>query len=96
MNQAKIPLDAFYYGLKKAALDHNFFSVADFDIHEYDKILSGMDVSWVIPDKFIAFSTIDVKDVDFFLRVTKLINYFRKNNVTTIVRLTKPLYDATM
>lgn len=55
-----------------------------------------MDVSWVVPDKFIAFSTVDVRDVDFFLRVTKLVNYFHRNNVTTIVRLTKPLYDARM
>lgn len=96
LNQARISLEAFYYGLKKACLDHNFFSVRNFNINEYDKVLFGMDVSWVVPDKFIAFSTVDVRDVDFFLRVTKLVNFFGKNNVTTIVRLTKPLYDARM
>lgn len=96
MNQARISLDAFFYGLKKATVDHHFFSVRDFNINEYDRILFGMDVSWVIPDKFIAFSTVDVRDVDFFLRVTKLVNYFRKNNIKTIVRLTKPLYDPSM
>lgn len=55
-----------------------------------------MDVSWVVPEKFIAFSTVDVRDKEYYLRVTKIVNYFRQNNVTSIVRLTKPLYDSRM
>lgn len=89
-------MESIFYGLKKAAIDYRLFSTRNFSISEYDKILFGMDVSWVLPEKFIAFSTVDTQDSDFFIRVTKLVNYFRQNKITTIVRLTKPLYDAQM
>ncbi|CAL8310198.1 unnamed protein product [Lota lota] len=82
------------------ALQHNFFDFETFDVDEYEhyeRVENG-DFNWIVPGKFLAFSGPHLK--------TKVENgyplhapeayfpYFRKHNVTTIVRLNKKVYDA--
>ncbi|XP_074641647.1 dual specificity protein phosphatase CDC14C-like isoform X3 [Tubulanus polymorphus] len=87
------------HGLNKA-LVNNFFNFDTFDVDEYEhyeRVENG-DLNWIMPDKFLAFSGPHSK--------TKLENgyplhapeayfpYFRRQNVTTIIRLNKKIYDA--
>lgn len=87
------------HGLSKA-LANGFFSYDTFDVDEYEhyeKVENG-DFNWIVPNKFLAFCGPHPK--------TKIENgyplhapeayfpYFRKHNVTTIVRLNKKIYDA--
>ncbi|XP_068998087.1 dual specificity protein phosphatase CDC14AB isoform X3 [Embiotoca jacksoni] len=86
-------------GVRKA-LQHGFFDFETFDVDEYEhyeRVENG-DLNWIVPGKFLAFSGPHPK--------TKIENgyplhapeayfpYFRKHNVTTVVRLNKKIYDA--
>ncbi|XP_074524442.1 dual specificity protein phosphatase CDC14AB [Halichoeres trimaculatus] len=86
-------------GIRKA-LQHGFFDFETFDVDEYEhyeRVENG-DLNWIVPGKFLAFSGPHPK--------TKIENgyplhapeayfpYFRKHNVTTIVRLNKKIYDS--
>lgn len=86
-------------GIKKA-LQHGFFDFETFDVDEYEhyeRVENG-DLNWIVPGKFLAFSGPHPK--------TKIENgyplhapeayfpYFRKHNVTTVIRLNKKIYDA--
>ncbi|TNN26596.1 Dual specificity protein phosphatase CDC14A [Liparis tanakae] len=86
-------------GIRKA-LQHGFFDFETFDVDEYEhyeRVENG-DLNWIVPGKFLAFSGPHPK--------TKLENgyplhapeayfpYFRKHNVTTVVRLNKKIYDS--
>ncbi|KAM6921671.1 dual specificity protein phosphatase CDC14AB [Xenentodon cancila] len=86
-------------GIRKA-LQHGFFDFESFDVDEYEyyeRVENG-DLNWIAPAKFLAFSGPHPK--------TKIENgyplhapeayfpYFRKHNVTTIIRLNKKIYDA--
>ncbi|XP_035033370.1 dual specificity protein phosphatase CDC14AB isoform X2 [Hippoglossus stenolepis] len=86
-------------GIRKA-LQHGFFDFETFDVDEYEhyeRVENG-DLNWIVPGKFVAFSGPHPK--------TKVENgyplhapeayfpYFRKHNVTTIVRLNKKIYDS--
>ncbi|XP_064626949.1 dual specificity protein phosphatase CDC14AB-like isoform X3 [Lineus longissimus] len=87
------------HGLNKA-LVHGFFSFDTFDVHEYEhyeRVENG-DLNWIVPGKFLAFSGPHNKS-----RIENgypqhapeaYFAYFRKHNVTTIVRLNKKNYDA--
>ncbi|KAL5016950.1 hypothetical protein ScPMuIL_006539 [Solemya velum] len=87
------------HGISKA-LANGFFNFETFDVDEYEhyeKVENG-DFNWLLPNKFLAFCGPHPK--------TKIENgyplhapeayfpYFRKHNVTTIVRLNKKIYDA--
>ncbi|XP_052274752.1 dual specificity protein phosphatase CDC14A-like isoform X4 [Dreissena polymorpha] len=87
------------HGLNKA-LANGFFNFETFDVDEYEhyeKVENG-DFNWIVPNKFLAFCGPHPK--------TKIENgyplhapeayfpYFRKHNVTSIVRLNKKIYDA--
>ncbi|XP_069126071.1 dual specificity protein phosphatase CDC14AB-like isoform X5 [Argopecten irradians] len=87
------------HGISKA-LANGFFNFDTFDVDEYEhyeKVENG-DFNWIVPNKFLAFCGPHTK--------TKIENgyplhapeayfpYFRKHNVTTIVRLNKKIYDA--
>jgi len=92
-------LDVFN-GLYRA-LQCKFFDFDDFDVDEYEyyERVENADLNWVVPEKFIAFCGPHPK--------SKILNgyplhapesyfrYFRQNNVKTIVRLNRKLYDAT-
>ncbi|XP_014427385.2 dual specificity protein phosphatase CDC14A isoform X1 [Pelodiscus sinensis] len=86
-------------GIKKA-FQHGFFDFKTFDVDEYEhyeRVENG-DFNWIVPGKFLAFSGPHPK--------TKIENgyplhapeayfpYFRKHNVTSIVRLNKKIYEG--
>ncbi|NWW23702.1 CC14A phosphatase, partial [Falcunculus frontatus] len=86
-------------GVNKA-LQHGFFDFKTFDVDEYEhyeRVENG-DFNWIIPGKFLAFSGPHPK--------SKLENgyplhapeayfpYFKKRNVTSIIRLNKKIYEA--
>ncbi|XP_062991771.1 dual specificity protein phosphatase CDC14A isoform X2 [Elgaria multicarinata webbii] len=86
-------------GIKKA-LQHGFVDFKTFDADEYEhyeRVENG-DFNWIVPGKFLAFSGPHPK--------TKIENgyplhapeayfpYFRKHNITTIIRLNKKIYEA--
>ncbi|XP_040896997.1 dual specificity protein phosphatase CDC14AB isoform X3 [Toxotes jaculatrix] len=82
------------------ALQHGFFNFETFDVDEYEhyeRVENG-DLNWIVPGKILAFSGPHLK--------TKIENgyplhapeayfpYFRKHNVTTVIRLNKKIYDS--
>ncbi|XP_053107079.1 dual specificity protein phosphatase CDC14A isoform X4 [Hemicordylus capensis] len=86
-------------GIKKA-LHHGFVDFKTFDADEYEhyeRVENG-DFNWIVPGKFLAFSGPHPK--------TKIENgyplhapeayfpYFRKHNITTVIRLNKKIYEA--
>ncbi|CAL7946631.1 unnamed protein product [Xylocopa violacea] len=77
-----------------------FFNFQDFCVKEYEyfeKVENG-DLNWIIPGKFIAFcgpyAKFKVENGYPFHAPESYFRYFRYNNVTTIVRLNKKMYDA--
>nr|XP_042897117.1 dual specificity protein phosphatase CDC14A [Parasteatoda tepidariorum] len=84
----------------KKALANNFFNFENFDVEEYEyyeRVESG-DLSWIVPNKFIAFcgphAKSKIENGYPFHSPESYIPYFRKHNVSTIVRLNKKIYDA--
>ncbi|KAL1130140.1 hypothetical protein AAG570_013078 [Ranatra chinensis] len=77
-----------------------FFNFSDFDVDEYEfyeRVENG-DLNWIVPQKFLAFSgphSINRIENGYPLHSPEsYFSYFRKNNVTTVIRLNKKLYDA--
>ncbi|XP_057318083.1 dual specificity protein phosphatase CDC14B isoform X2 [Microplitis mediator] len=77
-----------------------FFNFDDFNVKEYEyyeRVEYG-DLNWIVPDKFIAFCGPHAKlnnENGYPLHAPEsYFSYFRQNNVTTIVRLNKKIYDA--
>lgn len=86
-------------GIRKA-LQHGFFDFETFDVDEYEhyeRVENG-DFNWVVPGKFLAFSGPHPKskiENGYPLHAPEAyFPYFRKHNVTTVVRLNKKIYDA--
>ncbi|XP_065101188.1 dual specificity protein phosphatase CDC14AB isoform X3 [Paramisgurnus dabryanus] len=86
-------------GIRKA-LQHGFLNFETFELHEYEhyeRVENG-DLNWIIPGKLLAFSGPHPKskvENGYPLHAPEAyFPYFRKHNVTTIVRLNKKIYDA--
>ncbi|CAG5120853.1 unnamed protein product [Candidula unifasciata] len=86
-------------GLNKA-LVNGFFNFETFDVDEYEhyeKVENG-DFNWILPNKFLAFCGPHPKskiENGYPLHAPEAyFPYFRKHNVTLIVRLNKKVYDA--
>ncbi|XP_075471606.1 dual specificity protein phosphatase CDC14A [Ascaphus truei] len=86
-------------GIRKA-LQHGFFHFDSFDVDEYEhyeRVENG-DFNWIVPGKFLAFSGPHPKskiENGYPLHAPEAyFPYFRKHNVTTVVRLNKKIYDA--
>ncbi|KAK1165371.1 dual specificity protein phosphatase CDC14AB isoform X2 [Acipenser oxyrinchus oxyrinchus] len=86
-------------GVRKA-LQHGFFDFETFDVDEYEhyeRVENG-DFNWIVPGKFLAFSGPHPKskiEHGYPLHAPEAyFPYFRKQNVTTIIRLNKKIYDA--
>ncbi|XP_066548666.1 dual specificity protein phosphatase CDC14AB isoform X2 [Amia ocellicauda] len=86
-------------GIRKA-LQHGFFDFEMFDVDEYEhyeRVENG-DFNWILPGKFLAFSGPHPKskiENGYPLHAPEAyFPYFRKHNVTTIIRLNKKIYDA--
>jgi cell division cycle 14 len=87
------------HGVHKA-LQNGFFNFDTFDVDEYEhyeKVENG-DFNWIVPNKFLAFCGPHPKskiENGYPLHAPEAyFPYFRKHNVTTIVRLNKKIYDA--
>ncbi|XP_068175098.1 dual specificity protein phosphatase CDC14AB isoform X2 [Antennarius striatus] len=86
-------------GIRKA-LQHGFFDFETFDADEYEhyeRVENG-DLNWIVPGKLVAFSGPHPKtktENGYPLHAPEAyFPYFRKHNVTTIVRLNKKIYDS--
>lgn len=89
-------MDFYFKSLYKAVFVEKFLDMNNFNICEFDYTLHSMDISWIVPDKFLAFSNVDpVMDLN-TKRFQRLVDYFKKNNVTTIIRLNEANYNPTM
>ncbi|XP_075249268.1 uncharacterized protein LOC142341866 isoform X5 [Convolutriloba macropyga] len=82
------------------ALANNFFHFQNFDVEEYEhyeKVDNG-DFNWILPDKFLAFSGPHNQSVildGYPLHAPEVyFPYFRKHNVSTVIRLNKKFYDS--
>ncbi|XP_073906998.1 dual specificity protein phosphatase CDC14A isoform X2 [Castor canadensis] len=86
-------------GLRKG-LQHGFFDFETFDVDEYEhyeRVENG-DFNWIVPGKFLAFSGPHPKskiENGYPLHAPEAyFPYFKKHNVTAIVRLNKKIYEA--
>lgn len=65
---------------------------------QWEQKVQNGDFNWIIPGKFLAFcsphSESKVKNGYTLHSPETYFSYFRKHNVTTIVRLNKKIYDA--
>lgn len=82
------------------ALTHGFLNFEDFDVEEYEhyeRVENG-DFNWIVPGKFLAFSGPHQKskiENGYPLHAPEAyFPYFRKHNITCIIRLNKKLYEA--
>jgi protein-tyrosine phosphatase len=82
------------------AIKCNFFVLDSFDIGEYEhyeKVENG-DLNWIIPGKILAFcgphNKSTVENGYPLHSPEAYFSYFRKNNVSTIVRLNKRMYES--
>lgn len=100
LSEYKLSLLDCFRAVEKA---HNyyFFDFKDFNYLEYEhyEIVESGDLNWILPNKFIAFcgphllSGVDNKGYTHHAP-EKYFDYFRSNNVTTIVRLNYKFYEA--
>uniref|UniRef100_A0A6Q2ZEN0 protein-tyrosine-phosphatase n=1 Tax=Esox lucius TaxID=8010 RepID=A0A6Q2ZEN0_ESOLU len=88
-------LRAIYKALQFGWLDFSQFNVEEYEY--YERAENG-DFNWIIPGKFLAFSGPHPKskiENGYPLHAPEAyFPYFRKHNITTIVRLNKKMYDA--
>ncbi|XP_065904578.1 dual specificity protein phosphatase CDC14C-like isoform X2 [Dysidea avara] len=86
---------AMYKALKFGFLQFDSFNVDEYE--HFERVENG-DLNWIIPGKFLAFSGPHNKsriENGYPLHAPEhYFSYFRINNVTTIVRLNKQLYDT--
>uniref|UniRef100_A0A8C1KUG2 Cell division cycle 14B n=1 Tax=Cyprinus carpio TaxID=7962 RepID=A0A8C1KUG2_CYPCA len=86
---------AVHKALQFGWLDFSKFNVEEYE--HYERAENG-DFNWIIPGKFLAFSGPHPKskiENGYPLHAPEAyFPYFRKHNVTTIIRLNKKMYDA--
>lgn len=82
------------------ALQYGWLDFSNFDVEEYEHYerAENGDFNWIIPGKFLAFSGPHPKskiENGYPLHAPEAyIPYFRKHNITAVVRLNKKMYDA--
>ncbi|XP_036434682.1 dual specificity protein phosphatase CDC14B isoform X3 [Colossoma macropomum] len=82
------------------ALQFGWLNFSDFDVEEYEHYerAENGDFNWIVPGKFLAFSGPHPKskiENGYPLHAPEAyFPYFRKHNITTVVRLNKKMYDA--
>lgn len=81
--------------LQKAA-SFGFFNFNDFDVNEYEKYedIRNGDLSWIVPQKFLAFVGPSTEPGTPYHPPECYIDYFLKNGVIAVVRSNKKSYDA--
>jgi len=82
------------------AITFNFYSPENFDVEEYEfyeRVEFG-DFNWILPNKFLAFSgphPRTKKENGYPLHAPEAyFPYFRKHNITCVIRLNKKIYEA--
>jgi len=82
------------------AITFNFYSPENFDVEEYEfyeRVEFG-DFNWILPNKFLAFSgphPKTKKENGYPLHAPEAyFPYFRKHNITCVIRLNKKIYEA--
>jgi len=78
---------AFYFGL----VDFNDFNVRSYEY--YESMVNG-DMTWIVPNKLLAFSSPSSDKSVNSCPPEYYLNYFKSQNVTLVVRLNKVKYDA--
>ncbi|XP_047656125.1 dual specificity protein phosphatase CDC14B isoform X3 [Tachysurus fulvidraco] len=82
------------------ALQFGWLDFSNFDVEEYEHYerAENGDFNWIIPGKFLAFSGPHPKskiENGYPLHAPEAyFPYFRKHNITTVIRLNKKMYDA--
>ncbi|XP_031426958.1 dual specificity protein phosphatase CDC14B isoform X2 [Clupea harengus] len=88
-------LRAVHKALRLGWLDFSLFDVEEYE--HYERAENG-DFNWIIPGKFLAFSGPHPKskiENGYPLHAPEAyFPYFRKHNVTSVIRLNKKMYDA--
>lgn len=86
-------------GIEKAVM-HKFLDFENFDLEEYEyyeRVENG-DLNWIVPGKFIAFCgphpKSKIENGHPFHSPETYFPYFKRHNVSTVVRLNKKIYDA--
>ncbi|XP_030835966.1 dual specificity protein phosphatase CDC14AB isoform X2 [Strongylocentrotus purpuratus] len=86
-------------GIDKA-VTHGFLDFENFDVEEYEhyeRVENG-DFNWIVPNKYLAFSgphpKSKIENGYPYHAPEAYFPYFRKHNITSIVRLNKKIYDA--
>lgn len=100
LSEYKLTLLDCFRAVEKAK-KFGFFDFEDFNYLEYEhyEIVESGDLNWIVPNKFIAFcgphmlSGTDNKGYTHHAP-DKYFEYFKQNNVTTIVRLNYKFYEA--
>lgn len=76
-------------------MDFDNFNASEYQ--HYEKVENG-DLNWILPNKFIAFcgphAKSKVENGYHYHSPESYFPYFRKHNVTSIIRLNKKIYDA--
>lgn len=91
----KINLKDCLDALHKASA-FGFFNFCDFNVNEcsyYENTEHG-DISWIVPQKFLAFPAPVEEKSDYYHHPNFYIEYFLCNNVTDVIRLNQKTYDA--
>ncbi|XP_046672359.1 dual specificity protein phosphatase CDC14AB-like [Homalodisca vitripennis] len=95
-SQFKVRLIDCLNAVRKAV----FFGIVNFDdfnIDEYEKMdnIKNGDVSWIVPEKFLAFSgPVDSPGEECYHAPEYYLNYFRENKVNTVIRLNVKMYNS--
>ncbi|XP_035897698.1 uncharacterized protein LOC118505667 isoform X2 [Anopheles stephensi] len=96
---AFLSLKDCFGGIHKA-VQKNFFDFDDFNVDDYEhyECVENGDFNWIVPDKLLAFcgpnSRTERTSDSVMLGPEVYIDYFHANNVTVVVRLNSPRYDA--
>ena len=87
-------------GLQKAR-EHKFFDFNNFNVEEYEHYeqVENGDLNWCMDGRFVAFAGPHAERQCspggyYNLRPEDYLSYFKKRNVTLVVRLNKPYYEA--
>ncbi|KAM3182986.1 hypothetical protein ACTXT7_011243 [Hymenolepis weldensis] len=88
-------LRAVQKAVRLGFLDFDNFDLEDY---EYNEKVENGDLSWIVPNKFIAFSGPHARtmmDNGYPMHAPEFyLPYFKKNNVTNVIRLNQKMYDS--
>jgi cell division cycle 14 len=83
-------LEGLEYGIKL-----NLYSITTFNLDEYEyyEKLENGDLNWLIPGRFLAFSSpIDI-ECDYMINTRQYVNIFKKMGIKLVIRLNQKEYD---